>query len=91
MSIIPSRESQMFVIRDDKGAVHEWWIFTDMDTEYATALRYTFTYTGMPAVPEIKVSALCRGGASFCDSKASWLLRGPLFATGLQSSAEKSP
>jgi TonB family protein len=91
MEIIPSRKSQTFIVRDDKGAVHEWWIFMDMDTEYATALRYTFTDSGMPAAPEIKVSSLCRGGAAFCDNRASWFMRGPAFARGLQPSAERSP
>lgn len=89
MSIIPSRESQTFIILDNKGSVHEWWIFADMDTEYATAIRYVFA--GTPAAPEIKVSALCRGGASFCDSRAPWLLRGPVFARASQSSAASSP
>jgi TonB family protein len=91
MEIIPSRESQTFIIRDNKGAVHEWWIFTDMDTEFATALRYTFTDAGLPAAPEIKVSALCREGIAFCDSRVSWFLRGPAFARAHQLSAEKSP
>jgi hypothetical protein len=91
MEIISGRKSQTFIVRDDKGAVHEWWIFMDMDTEYATALRYTFTGSGMPAAPEIKVSVLCRGGTAFCDSRAPWFVRGPVFARGLQPSAERSP
>jgi protein TonB len=91
IAINTSSEAQTYIIRDSKGSVHEWWIFTDMDTAYATALRYVFTYSGTPSTPEVKVSALCRSGVSFCDSRASWLLRGPVFARGAQPTAASTP
>jgi TonB family protein len=88
MPISAGRESRTFIIRNKDGTVREWWIFTDMDTEDATALRYVFTSTGSPPAAEIAVSSLCRSGASFCDSRNQWLLKGPVFARGRQAGAD---
>ena len=90
IAVNPGRKSQSFIIRDNTGSIHEWWIFTDMDTEYATALRYVFTSNGMPEAPEVKVSVFCKNGASVCDTRTPWLSIGPLFARGQQLGAEDS-
>ena len=87
MVVTPSRE-HTFIIQNKDGTIREWWIFADMNTEDATALRYTFTSTGSPPAAEIAVSALCRSGASFCNSRNPWLLKGPVFARGRQSGAD---
>lgn len=89
ITVNPPRKVQSFIIRDDSGMVREWWSFTDMDTEYAMALRYVFS--GTPEAPEIRVSALCRAGAEFCGNRTSWLLTGPIFARNSQPSAASSP
>jgi protein TonB len=88
VAINTSRESLTFIIRNKDGTAREWWIFTDMDTEDATALRYVFTSTGSPPSAEIAVSALCRSGHAFCDSRNQWLLKGPVFARGRKLGAD---
>ncbi|OOG49548.1 energy transducer TonB [Rhodanobacter sp. C01] len=85
----PSGKIQNFPIRDNQGIVREWWLFADMDSEYAMAVHYVFA--GTTAAPEIRVSSLCRGGAGFCDSRTSWLLMGPVFARNSQPSDASSP
>jgi protein TonB len=87
MVVTPSRE-HTFIIQNKDGTIREWWIFADMNTEDATALRYTFTSTGSPPAAEIAVAALCRSGASFCNSRNPWLLKGPAFARARQSGAD---
>jgi len=89
IAVSSNRKIQNFAIRDNQGMVREWWLFTDMDTEYAMALHYVFA--GAPEAPEIRVSALCRGGTEFCDSRTSWLLTGPIYARNSQPSAASSP
>jgi protein TonB len=88
MLVSTSREPVTFVIRNKDGTVREWWIFTDMDTEDATALRYVFISTGSPPAAEIAASALCRSGPMICNSRNQWLLKGPAFARGRQSGAD---
>lgn len=69
-----SDRSHKYVIRDDKKVVREIWYFTDVLTDRAMAIRYTFT--GTPASPKTLVATLC-DKASLCAQRRWDVEAGP--------------
>lgn len=68
------KQFQAYVLRDDQNATREIWYFTDVGSDRAMAIRYTFA--GTPEQPSIKVSALCTS-AEVCRNRMPWVMDGP--------------
>jgi TonB family protein len=63
-----------YVIYDDHHVVRELWYFTDIATDRAMAIRYTFA--GTPENPVTKAAVLC-DNVNLCNERMSKVLAGP--------------
>lgn len=70
-------EIKQFQIRDAKGTITAWWIFTDLDTPDAMATRLVFG--GTTGDPVVEVASLCTR-AVVCETRQAETLQGPSFA-----------
>jgi TonB family protein len=64
----------VYVIYDDKQVVRERWYFTDISTDRAMAIRYTFA--GTADHPVTKVATLC-DNTNLCQRRMQQVLIGP--------------
>jgi TonB family protein len=67
-------QSHTYSIYDDQKVLRELWYFTDITTNRAMAVRYTFA--GTPDQPLTKVAVLC-DIAGVCKQRINMILAGP--------------
>lgn len=76
-SLVDAHSIEQLLVHDAHHQLVQWWIFTDLGTSNAMAVRMTFA--GSADDPEVKVASLCTH-PSVCAARNAELLKGPIYA-----------